>query len=167
MRPARSATWGALLGLAILLAAACGGDDKVEIARAPTLTPLPSPRESAEDAIRRHFDLLDTGQWARYYAELHPAQQAIVPREDFEFCLNQSSGRLGSLRVVTVLETYPDERQIEGTSVRSPSTALTVEYEVGAGDRQSTARDTFHEYPVDGQWRWASANPERLKRPCA
>jgi hypothetical protein len=118
---------------------------------------------SAEAAVRRQFDFVDKGQWGRQWEELHPAQQAFVPRERFVECADE---RLSGMDIVSVkvLETFEEESLIPGTDMSVPSTALTVEVEFKQGLLHNKDTDTVHVFLVDGEWRWVTSDADAYKR---
>lgn len=120
-------------------------------------------QESAGAAIVRQLDQVDKRQWGRQWNELHPLQQAFIPRELFITCAQQSSTRL-QIRGTKVLETYRESVPVPGTDQQVQATAVTVEYTATSGGPAQTVRTTFHVERLDGTWRWIrAADPEPFK----
>lgn len=162
----------ALLALALgLLAGACGGDDGDSAsattapgaaAAGPTTTKAPSDDDAAE-AVQRQFKYLTDGQYGRAWEEIHPAQQGFIPRALYVRC---SGDRLGSIQIVDidVKEVFHEPSAIEGTDLEPDSVAITLalKYKAGALPEQSDT-ETFHEFFVDGQWRFSVTGAESYK----
>lgn len=128
------------------LLVACGGGDDVE---------------SAGDAMKRQYGLLDKSQWSRYYDELHPAQQAIVNRDRFADCSAKNRGTI-SFNSVKVLETFDEEWPVSGTDIRGASKAVTIEIDAQSGSQNQKVKHTGHQFNVDGKWRWVMG-PEAIE----
>lgn len=153
----------AAAALILALAGCGGGDDSVATsttAEAPTQsTTTAKPADSPEKgvaALKHQFDLISKGQWGRNWDELHPAQQAFIPRERYVECLADESFELTD---ITVLETFEEPMSIDGTDLRVDSLAITVR--ITANGRTET--DTFHEVFVDGRWAWVSSDAEMFR----
>jgi hypothetical protein len=122
------------LGAALLVAAvACGGGgDTPEVA-----------------ALKRQVRLLADGHYDQLWEQLHPAQQAIIPKDAYVRC----AGRAAAGRTVKIdkVDGEKDETvTVPGTSVTAASKAITVELVV---DNQ-LGPETYHEILVDGTWRF-------------
>lgn len=131
---------------ALLAGAACGGGDD-------------GPgRETASDAIVRQLKLLSDGDAGALWDELHPAQQAIVPRDLYIRCADEQSIELSDIKALR--ERAEPSLAIAGTNLTVPATAVTVEFTF-AGTKQT---ETFHEVDVDGRWRWVLSDPEPYVR---
>jgi hypothetical protein len=147
--------------LALLLFACGGGDDDATTPTtggtsgdAITTTALPQ-HQDADDAYKEQFEFEKAGQWARLYARLHPAQQALVTEAQFVSCADKQGYSVPTDTTLKINETYPEETDIPGTDQRVPSTAVTFTLEVG-DEKQS---DTIHLVDVDGVWRWILNDP--------
>lgn len=114
--------------------------------------------ETASEAIVRHLRLLSDGDAGALWDELHPAQQAIVPRDLYIRCAEQQSIELSNIRALR--ERPEPSLSIDGTNLTVPATAVTVEFTF-AGTKQT---ETFHEVDVDGRWRWVLSDPEPYVR---
>jgi len=121
---------------------------------AVAVTGTPKPHESAGDAVKRQFDFISKGQWGREWDELHPGQQAVVPREKYVDCANATNVNLTGLSV-DVIETYDDPMDISGVPEKT-STAVTVKLTTEASKNAET--NTVHEVLVAGEWRWVLNN---------
>lgn len=172
-----------LISLAALVLAACGGGDAkpaeaAETAVAVTASQQPQgtagasptastptatakPKEKAEDAFKRQLGFLEKGQSGRAYDEIHPAQQAIIPRDLYMKCV--SEGGAFAIDKLKVIETYPEAVRIPGTMVDVDSTAVTVEYTMRRGTQTATFTTTSHEILVDGKWRFSASGGDEYK----
>jgi hypothetical protein len=117
----------------------------------PTATPVPEgtrddgATESPEAALRRQIGLLNTSEYGTLWDELHPAQQARVPRERFVDCLAPEDFVL-TLEIVDTLDSVIDVPEV------SQVPAKTIAARLSSG---GTSLDrTFFQVLVDGQWRW-------------
>ena len=129
-----------MLACTLLLAACGGGDDS---------------GGSAGDAVIQQMQQLSRGQMGRQWDDLHPAQQALIPRDHFVQC----GGIEVNIDGTKVIETYEEEVLIPGTDQRVQSTAVTVEMTFSSGEAKRTQTQTFHEILVDDEWRWIVADP--------
>lgn len=134
---------GALLG-------ACGGGDSKSLA-------TPKTGESAGDAVTRQLNLLSNKQFGPEWDELHPAQQALIPRDAYIQC--GAKGNLPAISDVSVTTTYNEAVTIPGTQQKADSTAVTVKLTARLGAQTQQLTQTFHEFVVDGHWRWTVADP--------
>jgi hypothetical protein len=110
-------------------------------------------------ALRRQFDLQSSGQYALLWDELHPAQQALVSRENYVLCAQKGSSV--AEEIDSVKDTYDEEILIPGTTLTVPSRAIKVTLDFG-GQKDPT---TYHEVNADGTWRWVLASPADLADP--
>lgn len=124
--------------LAALLAA-CGDDDG-------------GGPGSAGDYITHLLSLVDKRQFGPEWDSLHPAQQALVPREKYIAC--STDARLPGVSGTDVLETYSEAVEIPGTTQLVDSTAVTVNIHETQGALKHDAKQTFHAVLLDGSWRW-------------
>lgn len=159
--------FGILLSCAVLVAAlaACGGDDSAPAAAPSAARRAPAsagqPTEPAFDAVKRQLDELSKGQYGREWDELHPAQQALVPRDSYVKCAT-ADGPIG-VDNVKELEHYADSVSIPGTALKVDSTAVTVSLTQHRGTQSADQKHTFHEVPLDGQWKWLLADTDPYK----
>ena len=84
---------------------------------------------------------------------LHPAQQALVSKDDFTEC-SAMQGAV-DLEVVSIKDEYEETRTLPGTDLQVETVALTVELRSG----MQTDTTTMHLMNVDGEWRWAVSDP--------
>ncbi len=116
-----------------------------------TATPAPEGTradgavESPEAALRRQIDLLNSGGFAAEWDELHPAQQAVVAREQFVDCQAPNDFKL----TVDIIETQDALINVPAVS-RAPAKVIAVRLTSG----NETLDRNFFEVLVDGRWRW-------------
>lgn len=61
------------------------------------------------------------------------------------------------------LDLLTKEITISGTTIKAPSTAVTVEMKITRGSQSQTGKNTFHELLVDGQWRFTVSDGDAYK----
>lgn len=132
----------------VLLGAACSSGGAKPAASASTATTV--TEAGAEAALRLQVQQLSDGQFGLMYDTLHPAQQAVLSKDRFVACYRKIAPA-GTITDVKVKTHYSESVLIPGTSQHADSTAITTSFKVGGGTA-STA--TFHEFNVDGTWRW-------------
>ncbi len=120
--------------------------------------------DSASAAVKRQLDNLDKGQYGRQWDELHPAQQAIVPRELFVRCLEEAlRGR--SVPDIRVVGEFQEDRPLAGTPETVKGTAVVVQYpQASAGGQPREDRQTYYQVKVAGKWRWVMRNPSAYQQ---
>ena len=144
--------------LSLLITGACdGGGDSDDASRERSAT---STTASAEQAMLRQFDNVQKRQWARHWEELHPAQQAFVAKDQFIRCSDQLSL---SIESVNVVRSFEDRVTVPGTTLQADSVAIAAQVKVRIGQLATDFERTFHEFEVDGEWRWAITDPEPYK----
>jgi hypothetical protein len=102
-------------------------------------------------ALQEILGLSASGQFGRHYDRLHPAQQAIISRDDYIDCANRvriGKPQLGRVEI-EVTDTYSDTVRVPGTDQRADATALVVN--MRAEDQQETM--TMYLALVDSAWR--------------
>jgi hypothetical protein len=116
---------------------------------------LDEPTEDLGDFYLRRIDYEFKGQFGRSWDELHPGQQALVPREKYEECRDTASDEFAGVdfKGLKVVETYKDPIDVLGVPEKT-STAVTVRITVADSQDQQTVTDTFHAVAVDGEWKW-------------
>lgn len=130
------------LALALIaLLGACGGDN--------------GPEDPAVAALRRQFDFLSKGQHGRIWDELHPAQQALLPRDAYAACADAATAGGFTIVELDVDEVYDEQIVIPGTSTSATAKAITIRMTLRSGTESGELTDTFHEIDVDGAWRWS------------
>jgi hypothetical protein len=107
-----------------------------------------------EAAIVRQLGYLSDAQYGRLYDELHPAQQALLSRDEFIQCYSDEVPAL-TIEDIDIGESFEESLTLPGTDQRVDTVALTTEF--SAGGSQDTT--TFHEIEVDGEWRWMLQDP--------
>lgn len=118
-----------------------------------TIATTLKPVESVQEAVKRHFDQLNKGQYGRMWDEFHPLQQAFIPRDKYVGCRSTALAGIHT-SLERIVETYPEPDSIPGTNVTaSPSTAVTVEVTIQVGGVRDTSKVTMHEHLVEGRWR--------------
>lgn len=114
-----------------------------------------SDEQSPEDAVEARFEMFSKGQHGPEWELLHPAQQALVPKDLYVQC----SAAIDTPDFeAKATESYEETVTIPGTDQRAESVAVTVEVS------SSGAKETWtvHVFDVDGTWRWA-LDPEPYK----
>lgn len=150
----RSVTW--LIGAALVagLLAACGAEETASTS---------SRGGTAAAAVVRQLGYVDREEFGRQWDELHPAQQAFVPRGLFVRCAEAALGGL-AIGTVKVLETTTETVEIEGTDQRVEASAVSVEFPLTQSGTQVTLKNTYREALVDGNWRWLMVGVEPYKQ---
>lgn len=123
------------LSAAAVFAACGGGSDK------------PKSGEGAADAAKRQTRFLNDGQFGNQWDELHPGQQADVPRERYVNC---ARGLPHSAGTIDILETHDEAIDIAAVPERTSTTVV-----LRTGDGAST---TAREVRVGDRWRWTLAS---------
>jgi len=154
--------------LLVIFAHGCGGSD--EPAASPTTNEttttsvvteqtftatLEEPTEDVGEFFSRRIDYEFKGQFGRSWDELHPGQQALVPRTRYEECRDEASDDIAGVdfKGLKVVETYEDPIDVIGVEEKT-STAVTVRITVSDGTDSRIITDTFHAIAVDGRWAW-------------
>lgn len=104
-----------------------------------------SGQESAATFLHRVTVEFSRGQSGRLWADLVPAEQAVVGRDRYIACQKNTGFRLRSFKVV---DRYDEDVDVDGK--QTPSSAVTVQ--VTSDDGVTTA--TLHAVSVGGRWRW-------------
>jgi hypothetical protein len=141
------------VALIVAFAGCGGGDDDKPSSQAARDG---APAESAEDAFRRQLGYASKGQLVRMWDEMHPAQQAVVPRDLFVKCQGEAWSGV-DVRDVDVLETFREKVALPGSSLEVDATALTFRITAVVAGRTLSDTDTMHEVAVDGAWRWVAS----------
>lgn len=147
--------FGALI--LVIVAGGCGDSARDEQAGgtgtgSPAAPTASRPVEDVKDAVKRHFDQIDKGQYAREWDELHPLQQAFIPRDRWTACRPKDFIGL-TTKLDKLIEEYQEPHDIPGTGVSAPSTAVTVQVTLEFGGEKLTQKHTVHHFLVDGRWR--------------
>lgn len=132
----------------LVLTVGCSSGGSKDATEGPTTTTV--DYRGAEVALRLEIQQLSDGQYGRLYETLHPAQQALISRDKFVTCYEKID-TTGKITDVNVKEHYTEPDRIPGTDQDVASVALTISY--SSDGEPDTA--TFHEYLVDGSWRWS------------
>jgi hypothetical protein len=130
----------AVVLLAVLALAACGGDD----------APDEDPAAFATTLVER----LDRGQTGLAWDELHPRHQAAVPRAKYVSC-ERRDPIAGDVTRISVADVREEQWQVPGDEGDTDSTAVTLELTLAVPDADPETFDlTVHLFPVDGRWTW-------------
>jgi hypothetical protein len=123
--------------LAILVLAACGGDDD----------PASTPAGMAEVKL---LDQLYNGRFAEAYRDLHPSHQAIVSRAHFTRCARRTIP-VGQLDSIEILDVF-DEETGDVLLGRDPTKGIRIK--LTFSDGQTIGPYVDHEVKVGEGWRW-------------
>lgn len=116
-----------------------------------------------QGALLHQIDLLKKGQYGRAYDEIVPQQQALFTRDAYIACLSQEHPSVGDVKVQ---EVYTEQVAIPGTDDKLDSTAITVQISGTGLLGASTQTETFHEFNINGQWRFSISDPGSPQRGC-
>lgn len=130
------------------------------IVLAPIAGVAASSKDQAGESLRAQFELLLTGQAGRLYKLLHPAQQAIIDRDEYIRCASTQVAGL-ELKGFEVQDVYKQRVTIPGTNVNAKGYAVVVRSTVSNGLMEQTDTDTFHEFKTPKGWRFAVDDPTR------
>lgn len=130
----------AFLGLAVALAL-----------QPPDPTPS-DPQATAQGVVQAVWGDYLNGRWGPAWDMLHPAQQALIPRDTFIERMSSEIGALPAGVNVEVVGTYREPITIPGTALSASSTAVTTE--LSDGGQSTSRRITTHAVQVGGAWRW-------------
>lgn len=123
--------------------AACGGSASSGNA---------TPKEDAGAAVKRQLFLAAEGKYGQLWDELHPAQQAVVPKQKYIECTAQKSPPF-QLDDVNVVDTRDDP--IDFATLPDKRGAKLVLFSLVIGPARTTSgRQALRVVPVKGQWRW-------------
>lgn len=103
----------------------------------------PKSGEGAADAAKRQLRFLGAGDFGKHWDELHPGQQANVPRAQY---INCAQGLARSTGSIDIIETHDEAIAIDGVPEQM---ATAIRLKTGGGTA-TTAR----EVRVDDRWRW-------------
>ncbi len=154
----------ALILLLLTLGAACGGDDDDDATQratqqetesaTTTATTVEEPEEDAGDFLKEHSERTFLGQYGRIWESLHPDHKAIVSREKFLTC-NQDTESFTSEVDIEVVDTYQEPILIQGSgTVDSTAVTLRLSYDNPLTGKPAEENTTVHAVPVDGEWTW-------------
>jgi hypothetical protein len=132
--------WAAVAALSLIVIPACSSDAR--------------PKTGAVAAYEQQFEYVRRGQWAREWDELHPLQQAFIPRDLFVRC-SQHRFAVTNFLGVKVTQTARDRVVIDGTDQVADAIVITADVRTRV---ERLAADTFtgtyDEVLVGGRWRW-------------
>ncbi|MGH9025790.1 MAG: hypothetical protein ACRDWD_06720 [Acidimicrobiia bacterium] len=128
-----------------MAASACGGDRP-----APA---TPTEAAAAEFALAR-FGEWDRQEFAKAWTHLHPAQQAIVPRDQFTWCYAERNGDPGIKNFGLSGEITHTTVRIPGTRLDADATIVPIELVSESGDGDITDLRQVPVIRVKGRWTW-------------
>lgn len=137
--------WCAAITLLVVWFSASSGVAKPSVSRADLA--------GAAAAMKQQFTMLSEGQLGLEWNQLHPAQQALIPKAHYVECGSTTAGH--AFTGFKVKDAYWEVATIPGTDVTARTLALTVTYSLDGVE----ATSTFHEIKVGRRWRWAVASP--------
>jgi len=136
----------AILSLAIVVAAGCGGGGSTETG---------APEQGAGLFMSSLIREKATGQYDLAWKSLHPRHQEVAPEKVYVRCENLTvfPGHLIKVSVVRVID---EPVRIAGENESVPSKAVTLRVAVNSPGipRPVVVRDTYHAVAVDGHWTW-------------
>ena len=100
-------------------------------------------------ALTRQIQYLTHGQYGPAWEQLHPAQQAVVPKALYVRCNAQTAIALVAQSIIVVRD-LPDQIVVPGTNQRVDARSLTVAIKTPTGTQQAT----FHLILVGASWRF-------------
>lgn len=168
MRLISRAGFSLIAGIA-LLAAACGGDGgtradgqteaEAKINNLQAVEKIADPQE-AMAAAERQLGYLAAGLWERSYIDVHPTQQVLFTQQQYTECMRKS---FGGGAIVTNFEASRADKEtytLPGTDFTEPNAIRVVaKYTIERAGKTENRDVTFNQTVVDGQWRFAVANP--------
>ncbi len=119
--------------------------------------------DTADMALKRQLGYLDAKDLERAWVDLHPVQQAFVPKDLYIRC-GREQLRSVRLQNISVLSSRDDEAEIPGTGVTAKATLVTAQYTFVSGTFSQRATETFPEFQIDGRWRWTVRDPEPFRQ---
>jgi hypothetical protein len=140
---------------------------KVVDTKAATTTSTTAPRNdtAAVAAMMQLFDQLDQQQYGQAWESLHPAQQALIPQQIYTTCTAKLAASATASNV-SVVATHHEQVAVPGTKVTAEAVTITVKSNAQVVSGEQPATDTFHEFYVDGSWRWTVIDPTVYTRAC-
>lgn len=106
--------------------------------------------DSPADVSKARFELLGKGQFDKAWDLLHPAHQAIVPKELYVKCGQQLSAPPTPLKKIKVLGVSDEQYDVAEVGA-VPAKAVKLRLTFPDGSERET---TDHIVSVDGKWRW-------------
>jgi len=117
--------------------------------------------DGAEAAAKRFFGYINDRQWGTYYRYVHPAQQALVSKDEFTACLAKAIPKGLSLDNVDVTVATKSTETIPGTDTTAKVVDLTVKYTLKQGNAERGVSDRTILIWVKNRWTWAMS-PGRI-----
>ncbi|MGZ4388586.1 MAG: hypothetical protein ACXVZL_04315, partial [Gaiellaceae bacterium] len=118
----------------------------------------PAPAPGAAPFVVHVARELVANRYEALWAELHPAQRSVLPRDAYVRCesLTPVPGRLASIRVLSV---RAEPAAVPGLARPVPSTAVRIRLVVAVGGGRGTVVHTIHALRAPGRWTWFLAAP--------
>src|SRR5262245_23444472 len=134
----------------------CGGGT-LDTSGDETAPAQSSPQEPVSDFFKRQFEYQLWGKHEDAWQELHPGQQALVPRGQFVRCAQRTNPDIYpslEVRSVNVLSMYSEDEP-PPIGVADETLAVTMEVTiVDPGIRKDTSTESLHTATVDGRFVW-------------
>ena len=109
----------------------------------------------AADFIKRVVRQLVSNDYEHAWLSLHPAQQRLVPQEDYVRCELQTpiAARLVWIKTIRVAS---QRFAVDGVAGRVAGKAVTLRIKLAddASGAEAVVTHTAHAVPVGGRWRW-------------
>ena len=114
-----------------------------------------APKRGAADFIKRIVRQLVSNDYEHAWLSLHPAQQRLVPQEDYVRCELQTpiAARLVWIKAVRVAS---QRFAVDGVAGRVAGKAVTLRIKLAddSSGAEAIVTHTAHAVPVGGRWRW-------------
>jgi hypothetical protein len=120
--------------------------------------------DAAVKAMRTQIAEMFAGQYGLAWKALHPAQQALLPRDEFMHCAAANAEAASSVVFddVEVLKTYREPVLIPGTDVHAKSVAITIRITAHSGLLKDEDVSTGHYIRVGKRWTWILRDPSEF-----
>ena len=114
-----------------------------------------APKPGAADFIKRIVRQLVSNDYEHAWLSLHPAQQRLVPQEDYVRCELQTpiAARLVWIKAVRVAS---QRFAVDGVAGRVAGKAVTLRIKLAddSSGAEAIVTHTAHAVAVGGRWRW-------------
>ena len=151
------------LALVFMRSGGMDGMPLPSLAEALASTPLaPSEAEAPSliEALNRQIDYLNASGTTTRWAELHPAQRAVVPLEQFLVC----DGRMGCWGIICgtpeILATADVPLRLPGTDMTVDAVQFTAQVNLTVRGTPVTVTERRHLVLIDGTWFWVLSAAE-------
>jgi hypothetical protein len=141
-----------LIVTAAALAAGCGGSSS---SSAPAAATSATPAQDLGDFFKQRIQHELDGEYGRSWESMHPGQQKIVSRSNYEECRRQAVDPQAGVEVKSarVQQVHDDPIDVPGVSEKKAK-AVTLRLTFRQGSQEETTTVTYHTLPVDGHWVW-------------